>query len=83
MRLERYLEDRQDSIYDLASAFEEMLTATKLYADASEAVSEKSTEKTEKASELAWDARNKATEEFLKIIERLCGVRRYVVTEDE
>lgn len=82
MRLETYLENREDNIYSFAEAFEELVRADKVYDEATDAEAEKQTDKTEKASSAAFDARNEAAECLVKIIERICGVKRYVVEEE-
>lgn len=82
MRLERYLEERDDNIGRFVDAFDRLVNATKEYGKTVDAVLEKSTEKTEQAAELAFHERTDAAEAVIKVLENIVGVRRFVVDEE-
>jgi hypothetical protein len=83
MRLENYLADREDNIANFADAFESLIRTTQDYDKATDEEADKPCEKTEKASQLAYNDRKEAAKDVVYMIERIVGVKRYVVEESE
>lgn len=82
MRLDRYLEEREDNISDFADALDSFVTASKEYTEAVGAESEKATEKQERATEIAYHERRDRATHLVKCLEKIAGIRRYVVEEE-
>lgn len=82
MRLETYLENRADNVANFADVLENFISTNKAYDKATEAEAEKTNEKTSKAAMDAYDARQRVTEDLVKMIERIAGVKLFVVESE-
>lgn len=82
MQLERYLEERADTIANFADTLDSFIASNKAYDKATEVEAEKPNEKTQKAAMDAYDARQRVTEDLVKFIEKIAGVQRFVVESE-